>query len=136
MYLQFLIIRSQMPRRNQHRNRGKSQHKTKRIRCNISCPDKLGAYSLASRRCVFPEMFNVDEIHKQHHDFGKMYKNTRKMLLLRRCSRITSYDRQSAKVKAETIVDEPLNMRPARAWGMLSKYARYCSLDLHFFPNQ
>ena len=31
-------------------------------------------------------------------------------------SQIKSYDRQIAKAKAGNIVDDPLNMRPARAW--------------------
>ena len=39
-----------------------------------------------------------------------------RMVLRHASFRIQSYDRQIAMVKAANIVDEPLNMRPTRAW--------------------
>ena len=37
-------------------------------------------------------------------------------------SRINSYDRQIAKVKGGNMMNEPLNMRPARAWDIMTAY--------------
>ena len=54
-------------------------------------------------------MCNIHEIHIWNHDLGEMQKNARKM-------QCVVHAPESSRMIAGSIVDGPLNVRPARAW--------------------